>query len=137
MPISRKHLTTVREFVAPESIDNAPEDERGRYFVRALTTGIRRYLAEILAGGASLTYAEIQRLQAYLTYGGSTLAWEDGEPIFPPPIEQREILSPKGKEHRERWMDAWDSLPIAVSEWIMDCVYEMNPDWDPDSANPI
>lgn len=133
-----KKLATVQEFVLPETIDGAPEQERGRYRVRMATTGLRRQLSTAVSEEGWGSFATYQMRQAYYTFAGSSIRWEDNTPVFPDPIELTGIVRKNEEiEHLRMWSKAWDELPTDVADWIMECVYEVNVDWDPNRLNPM
>lgn len=132
-----KKASPVREFILPETLDDAPEAERGVYMVRMATTGQRRLLGSVVSEEGWNGIATFQARQAYYTYGGSTIRWSDGTLVFPEPIDLTGTVRRADEiEHMKQWTRAWDELPAPVTDWIMDRVYEVNVDWDPDRANP-
>lgn len=138
-----KRLATIQEYVLPAELDSAVEEKRGRYRVRMVDTGLRRQLSSDVANNGWGGLATFQMRQAYYTFAGSTMRWEnedgsEGDLIFPDPIELHDVVKSAAEiEHVRLWTRAWDGLPTPITDWIMKRVYDVNIDWDPDRENPF
>lgn len=113
----------------PESLDPVPQPETAQpmtWSVKPLGVGLRRQLESMLVSSTirdkfgPVTDSTIMALLAFLTFAGTTFHYEDSsDPILPPDPTLEQFLA------------VWDTLPEDIARWILERIWEANPQMRP------
>lgn len=92
--------------------------------VKASSSGTQRQLDELILRNRFMSERTVQAYIAYVTFGGSTFFAEKDKKNRPV------MMFPNGVEFNS-FLEGWDLMRDDIIDWIMKCIYEVNPQFAP------